>query len=60
MEKYGLMEYGFVEAVDFVGVMPEAAEKIGVTGSSDVIVEAHGHMANGMDAIEVVDIEKVF
>lgn len=60
MEKYGLMDYGFVEGVDFVGLMPEAADKIGTVGASDVIVEAHGHKAKGMDALEVVDIEAAF
>ena len=40
--------------------MPKAAEKIGVIGNSEVSVEMHGHLANGMDALEVVDIEKAF
>lgn len=55
-----LLDYGFIEGVDFEPLMPAAAEKIGVIGGSDVIVEAHGHYAKGMDALEVVDIEKVF
>ena len=54
------MNYGFVEGVEFEPLMPAAAEKIGVVGGSDVIVEAHGHHAKGMDSLEVVDIEKAF
>ena len=55
-----LLDYGFIEGVDFEPLMPAAAEKIGVIGGSDVIVEAHGYHAKGMDSLEVVDIEKVF
>ena len=53
-----LLDYGFVEGVEFEPLMPAAAEKIGVVGGPDVIVEAHGHHAKGMDSLEVVDIEK--
>lgn len=61
MKKYNheLLDYGFVEGVAFEGIMPVAAEKVGVIGGSDVIVEAHGHHAKGMDALEVVDVEAV-
>ena len=55
-----LLDYGFIEGVDFEPLMPAAAEKIGVIGGSDVIVEEHGRHAMGMDSLEVVDIEKVF
>ena len=55
-----LLDYGFIEGVEFEPLMPAAAEKIGVVGSSDVIVEAHGYHAKGMDSLEVVDIEKAF
>jgi hypothetical protein len=55
-----LLDYDFVESVEFEPLMPAAAEKIGVIGSSDVIVEAHGHHANGMDSLEIIDIEKAF
>ena len=55
-----LLDYGFVEGVEFEGLMPSAAEKIGVIGGSDVVVDAHGHRAKGMDSLEVVDIEKAF
>lgn len=55
-----LLDYGFIEGVEFEGLMPPAAEKIGVVGGSDVIVEAHGYHAKGMDSLEVVDIEKAF
>ena len=55
-----LLDYGFVEGVEFEPLMPAAAEKIGVVGGSDVIVEAHGHHAKGMDSLEVVDIEAAF
>ena len=60
MTNHELMNYDYVEGVDFIGLMPEAAEKIGTVGASDVVVEAHGHMANGMDALEVVNIEAAF
>jgi len=61
MEKvHELMDYGFIEGVEFEPLMPAAAEKIGVIGGSDVVVEAHGHLANGMDSLEVVDVEKAF
>lgn len=61
MTKYNheLLDYGFVESVDFEGLMPVAAEKIGVIGASDVNVKMHGVDAKGSDALEVVDIEKV-
>lgn len=55
-----LLDYGFVEGVEFEPLMPAAAEKIGVVGGSDVVVEAHGHLAKGMDSLEVVDIEAAF
>ena len=55
-----LLDYGFIEGIEFEPLMPAAAEKIGVVGGSDVIVEAHGYHAKGMDSLEVVDIEKVF
>lgn len=58
--KHELMKYNFVEGVEFDGIMPEAAEEIGTIGDSDVSVEMHGMYANGSDALEVVDIEKVF
>ena len=55
-----LLDYGFIEGIEFEQLMPAAAEKIGVVGGSDVIVEAHGYHAKGMDSLEVVDIEKAF
>lgn len=62
MEKYNheMLNYGFAEGVEFEGLMPAAAEKIGVIGASDVVVEMHGMNAKGSDALEVVDIEKAF
>ena len=53
-----LLDYGFVEGIDFEGLMPSASEKIGVIGASDVVVKMHGADAKGSDALEVVDIEK--
>ena len=55
-----LLDYGFVEGVEFEGLMPEAAEKIGGVGASDVVVRMHGAEAKGSDALEVVDIELAF
>ena len=60
MYNHELLDYGFIEDVEFEPLMPAAAEKIGVVGGSDVIVEAHGYHAKGMDSLEVVDIEKAF
>jgi hypothetical protein len=59
MKNHGMMEYGFVEATAFEGIMPKAAEKIGTVGASDVVVGMHGMAAKGMDALEVVDVEGV-
>lgn len=53
-----LLDYGFVEGIDFEGLMPSASEKIGVIGASDVVVKMHGADAKGSDALEVIDIEK--
>lgn len=55
-----LLDYGFIEGVEFEPLMPAAAEKIGVVGGSNVIVEEHGRHAKGMDSLEVVDIEAAF
>ena len=55
-----LLDYGFIEGVEFEPLMPAAAKKIGAVGGSDVIVEEHGRHAMGMDSLEVVDIEKAF
>lgn len=55
-----MMEYGFVEATAFEGVMPEIAEKIGTVGASDVVVKMHGMEAKGSDSLEVMDIQAVF
>lgn len=63
MNKYNheLLDYGFIEGVEFEGLMPEAAKKIGgVVGASDVVVHMHGAEAKGSDALEVVDIELAF
>lgn len=55
-----LLDYGFVEGIEFEGLMPEATEKIGGVGASDVVVRMHGAEAKGSDALEVVDIELAF
>ena len=55
-----LLDYGFIEGVEFEPLMPAAAKKIGAVGGSDVIVEERGRHAMGMDSLEVVDIEKAF
>jgi hypothetical protein len=60
MKNHGMMEYGFVEATAFEGVMPKAAEKIGTVGASDVVVGMHGMAAKGMDALEVIDVQAAF
>ena len=55
-----LLDYGFIEGVEFEPLMPAAAEKIGVVGGYDVIVEAHGYHAKGMDSFEVKKKKKAF
>lgn len=55
-----LLDYGFVEGVEFEGLMPLAAEKIGVVGSSDVVVKHLGFEAKGVDALEVADVTALF
>lgn len=54
-----LLDYGFVEATAFEGLMPAAAEKIGTVGASDVVVKHFGCEAKGVDALEMVDVEAV-
>lgn len=60
MKNHDLMNYDYKEGVEFEGVMPKAAEKIGTVGASDVVVSMHGMAAKGMDALEVVDAQAVF
>lgn len=60
MKNYGLMEYGFVESVEFEGIMPLASKNIGTVGASDVIVKMHGSEALGHEALESTDIEALF
>lgn len=57
---YDLMNYGFREAVDFDGLMPKVAEKVGVIGGSDVVVKEHGFEAMGTEALEVMDASQAF
>lgn len=57
---YDLMNYGFREAVDFDGLMPRVAEKVGVIGGSDVVVKEHGFEAMGTEALEVMDASQAF
>ena len=60
MNNHEMMSYDFKEGVAFDGLMPKAAEKIGVIGSSEVSVHLHGKDAKGTDSLEVMDIEKAF
>jgi hypothetical protein len=60
MKNHSLLDYGFVEATEFEGIMPAAAEKLGTIGASDVVVKEGGLDGNGIDALEVVDVTKVF
>ena len=60
MRNHEMMNYGFVEATAFEGVMPKTAEKIGTVGASTVNVKMHGAEAKGMDALEVVDVQAAF
>lgn len=55
-----LMSYDYNEGTSFEGMMPHVAEKIGTIGNSNVTVEMHGHLVNGVDALEVINIEKAF
>jgi hypothetical protein len=60
MKNHEMMNYDYNEGTDFVGLMPKAAEMIGTIGDSDVSVHVHGKDAKGVDALEVVDVEKAF
>ena len=60
MKNHDLMNYGYKEGIEFEGVMPKAAEKIGTVGASNVVVGMHGMAAKGMDALEVVDVQIAF
>lgn len=60
MKNHFMMEYGFNEGKDFVGIMPEAAKNMGTIGASDVVVKMHGIEAKGSDALEVIDIQSAF
>lgn len=55
-----LMTYDFNEAVEFEGVMPKIAEKVGTVGASDAVVPMHGMDAKGMDALEIMDTTAAF
>lgn len=54
-----LSNYGYVESTAFEGIMPAAAEKLGVVGDSEVSVHMHGFEAKGVDALEVVDVDGI-
>ena len=60
MTNHDLMNYGYAEGKDFDGLMPKAAEMIGTVGQSEESVHMHGMDVNGVDALEIMDIEKVF
>ena len=60
MKNHDLMNYDYKEGVEFEGLMPAAAEKIGTIGDSEVSVHYCGKDARGVDALEVVDCEAVF
>ena len=60
MQNHKMMTYDFIEGKDFEGLMPKIAEKVGVTGKSDVNIKMHGMEVNGMDSLEVIDIEAAY
>lgn len=60
MKNHDLMNYDYKEGVEFEGLMPKAAEKIGTVGTSNVVVGMHGMAAKGMDALEIVDVQVAF
>lgn len=55
-----MMNYDFIEGTEFEGLMPKAIDKTGGVGSSEENVHFMGVAARGMDALEVVDVEKFF
>ena len=59
MQNHKMMNYGFVEATAFEGIMPTVAEKLGSVGASNVVVPMHGMEAKGVDALEVVDVNGI-
>ena len=52
--------YGYKEGKAFEGVMPAAINKMGGVGQSDVIVKNYDCIANGSDALEVMDLSDAF
>ena len=57
---HDMMNYDFKEGTAFDGLMPKIAKKIGVCGGSEVSVPLYDMNANGVDALEVVNINKVW
>lgn len=57
-----MMNYDFVEGIEFEGLMPKAIDAIGGVGVNDdqPVVEFMGFRALGSDPLEVIDTEKVF
>lgn len=63
-----MMNYDFIEGTEFEGLMPKAIEKIGGIGASEESVALFPDATDvsattvfrGHDALEVVDVEKLF
>ena len=57
-----MMNYDFIEGIEFEGLMPHAIDSIGGVGTNDdqPIVKFMGFEALGHDQMEVVDVEKLF
>ena len=60
MKNNELKTYDFIEGANFDGLMPKAANKIGLIGGSSVSVKHHGFDAKGVDALEVADINGIW
>lgn len=61
-ENHEMMNYDFIEGVEFEGLMPKAIDAAGGVGVNDKqpTVKFFGAAALGHDALEVVDVEKFF
>jgi hypothetical protein len=57
-----LMNYDYVEGIEFEGLMPHAIDKIGGVGVNDNQPNVHfmGVEALGHDQLEIVDAAKLF
>lgn len=61
-ENHEMMNYDFIEGIEFEGLMPKAIDASGGVGTNDEqpLIEFMGAKALGHDQLEIVDVEKFF